>query len=313
MDCVEVNVRLSGAIPANVLPLRADLSVDIPAYRQHLDHLAGTSGVGGVVCNGHAAEVTSLSREERRLAVAVAVETVAGRVPVIAGVHADNYRDAIECARDAQFEGADGLLVFPAPVLGVGGDQGMAYRHIAEVASAVSLPVVVFAYPSFTGMAYAPRTLARLCELDAVVAVKEWSLDLRVHENTLEIVRGAGHPVALLTSFSTNLLPALAAGADGILSGHGSVIANLHAQLLCHVRDNELAAAQALYGRIQLLTRVIYRDPMANMYARMKEHLIMLGHNMSPAVRPPLEPVSGDERAELRRALVAAGLLPEEG
>jgi dihydrodipicolinate synthase/N-acetylneuraminate lyase len=171
MDCVEVGVRLSGVIPANVLSFRGDLSIDVPSYRRHVDHLAGTLGVSGVVCNGHAAEVTRLSRKERRLAVAVAAETVASRVPVIAG---------------------------------------------------------------------------------------------------------------------------------------------LQAPLLCQLRNNNLAAAQALYGRIQLLTRVIYRAPMVNMYARMKEHLIMLGHDISPAVRRPLESVTGDERTELRQALVDAGLLHGE-
>jgi 4-hydroxy-tetrahydrodipicolinate synthase len=302
-------VKLSGTIPANILPMRADLSVDVPAYRKHLDHLVTTQGVTAVVCNGHAAEVTSLDRTERAQAVAVAAETVAGRVPVIAGVHADNYRDAVEAARSARTEGADALLVFPAPVLCLGGDQEMGYRHVAKIASAVELPIVLFSYPSFTGMAYQDETLARLCELDSVVAVKEWSLDLRKHERTVEIVRGCGHPVALLTSFSTNLLPALVSGADGILSGHGSVIADLQAQLLSHVDSHDLAAARALYDRILLLTKVIYRDPMANMYARMKEHLIMLGHEMSPAVRPPLEQVSNTERAELRAALVTAGLV----
>jgi 4-hydroxy-tetrahydrodipicolinate synthase len=114
--------------------------------------------------------------------------------------------------------------------------------------------------------------------------------------------------VALLTSFSTNLLPALVSGADGILSGHGSVIADLHARLLAEVRQGDLAAAHRSYERIQHLTRVIYRPPMANMYARMKEHLVMLGHELSPAVRPPLEPVGEPERQQLRQALVDAGL-----
>ena len=301
-------MELSGAIPANILPMSQDLSIDVPAYRKHLAHLAGVPGVGGIVCNGHAAEVSSLTRDERRFAVAVATETVGGRVPVIAGIYAENHRFAVELARDALAEGADALLVFPVPVLAVGGSQEMAYRHVAELAAAVPLPLVVFSYPAFTGMAYDPDTLARMCELEPVVAVKDWSLDVRVHERTLEIVRAVDHHVSMLTSFSTNLLPALALGADGILSGHGSVIADLQAKLLADVRSGRLAEAQELYARIQVLTRVIYRDPMANMYARMKEHLIMLGHELSPAVRPPLQPVSESERDELRQALVSAGM-----
>lgn len=301
---------MHGVIPANILPLRADLSIDEDAYRKHLHTLAATPGVTGVTCNGHAAEVTSLSRAERRRAVAVAAETVGGDVTLIAGIHAENYAQAIELARDAQAEGAGALLVFPAPVLALGGGPEAAYRHVAELASAVSLPLVVFSYPAFTGMSYDLETLGRICSIETVAAVKEWTLDLGKHERTRDLLRGLARPVALLTSFSTNLLPALASGADGILSGHGSVIADLQVRLLAEVQAADLAAARGTYERIQHLTKVIYRAPMANMYARMKEHLIMLGHELTPAVRPPLEPVGPAERHDLRQALAAAGLLP---
>ncbi len=301
-------MNLNGVIPANLLPLREDLSIDEDAYRKHLRALVTTPGVVGITCNGHAAEVTALSRPERCAAVALAAEAVKGEATLIAGIHAENYRQAIELARDAQAEGADALLVFPLPALALGGGQEMAYRHVAELASAVPMPLVIFSYPAFTGMAYELGTLERICSIDTVVAVKEWSLDLRVHERTRDMLRGLPRPVALLTSFSTNLLPALVSGADGILSGHGSVIADLHARLLAEVRAGDLPAAHGTYRRIQHLTKVIYRAPMANMYARMKEHLIMLGHELSPAVRPPLEPVSEPERRQLRQALVDAGL-----
>lgn len=303
-------MKLDGVIPANILPLREDLSIDEAAYRKHLHSLAVTPGVVGVTCNGHAAEVASLSRPERRRAVAIAAEEVKGDVTLIAGIHAENYLQAIELARDAQAEGAEALLVFPPPVLALGGGQQVAYRHFAELAGAVPLPLIAFSYPRFTGMAYEPDTLARICSIESVAAVKEWSLDLPAHERTRDMLRGLDHPVALLTSFSTNLLPALASGADGILSGHGSVIAGLQAQLLAEVRSADLAAASRTYGKIQHLTKVIYRAPMANMYARMKEHLIMLGHELTPAVRPPLEPVGEAERQQLRQALADAGLLP---
>ena len=303
-------LNLDGVVPANVLPLHDDLSLDEAAYRRHIRSLAEVPGVVAVTCNGHAAEVTALSRDERRKAVALAVEAADGRVPVISGVHAENHAQAVAYARDAEAEGAAALLVFPLPALALGGSQGMGYRHVAELASAVALPLVVFSYPGVTGMAYDLDTLARICAIEPVTAVKEWSLDLRKHEDTRRMLAGLDHPVSLLTSFSTNLLPALASGADGILSGHGSVIAGLQAGLLDAVRAGDLAEAGRRYARIQVLTRVIYRAPMANMYARMKEHLIMLGHELGPAVRPPLERVDEAERRELRRALADAELLP---
>lgn len=301
---------LNGVIPANILPLNDDLSLDEDGYREHVGHLAGVPGVVAVTCNGHAAEVGALDRVERRKAVALAAETINGKVPLVSGIYAENSRHAIEYARDARTEGADALLVFPLPALALGASQEMAYRHVAELSAATDLPLVVFSYPSFTGMHYDLNTLERICAIETVVAVKEWSLDLRKHEETRLLLHGLDHPVALLTSFSTNLLPALASGADGILSGHGSVIAELQARLLDAVRKSDLAEAQRHYLRIQALTKVIYQAPLANMYARMKEHLIMLGAKLGPAVRPPLERVGAAEREQLRRALVEAELLP---
>jgi 4-hydroxy-tetrahydrodipicolinate synthase len=300
---------LNGVIPANILPLNDDLSIDEDAYREHISHLAGAPGVVAVTCNGHAAEVSALNRTERRDAVRLAAETINGKLPLVSGVYAENSLQALDYARDAETEGASALLVFPLPALALGASQEMAYRHVAELAAATALPLIAFSYPAFTGMHYDLDTLERICALEAVVAVKEWTLDLRKHEQTRRLLHGLEHPVSLLSSFSTNLLPALISGADGILSGHGSVIAELQASLFDAVRTRDLAEAERQYRRIQVLTRVIYRAPLANMYSRMKQHLVMLGHKLRPAVRPPLEPISEAEREQLRRALVEAELL----
>lgn len=302
-------MQLSGVIPANILPLDANLDIDEPGYRNHLDSLVQVVGVTGVTCNGHAAEVASLDRNERRRVLAMAVETVAGRVPVVCGIFADDERDALRYAGDAQRAGADALLLFPPNSLLYDANPAAAYRYFSAVAAGVPLPIVAFMYPQFTQLQYDAELLARICTIDSVVAVKEWSLDIAIYERNLEIVRSAGHPVSLLTSFSTHLLPALAVGSDGILSGHGSVIAHLQAQLFAATSCGDLGAARRVYAQVQHLTKVVYRDPMPNMYARMKEQLVMLGAPIQTYVRPPLRPVSDDERADLRQALIDAGEL----
>jgi 4-hydroxy-tetrahydrodipicolinate synthase len=301
-------MRLTGVIPANILPLTSDLAIDEAAYRSHLETLVSTPGVGGLTCNGHAAEVASLDREERRRALALAVEQVAGRVPVVSGIYAENHLHAAAQARDAEAEGADALLVFPlnALLFDAGGEAGR--RHIEAIAEAVRLPLVVFLYPAWTNLQYDLDTFLRICEIPSVTAIKDWSLDIRVHETYQRALRETGRPISYLTSFSTNLLPALTLGADGILSGHGSVIAGMHAELFDSIRDGRMGDARAVYERIQVLTAVTYRSPMANMYARMKEHLRMLGHELTAAVRPPLWHVDDTERKHLSEALAAAGL-----
>src|SRR5213596_4200711 len=97
-------VTFSGVMPANILPFKADLSIDEPAYRAHLRWLADTRGVTGIVANGHAAEVSSLSRDERRRALGIALDEVGDRCPVVAGVYADGTHEAVELAKDARAE-----------------------------------------------------------------------------------------------------------------------------------------------------------------------------------------------------------------
>src|SRR5260370_3740116 len=146
-------------MPANILPFKADLSVDEPAYRRHLRGLDDTPGVTGIVANGHAAEVGSLSREERRGTLAVALDEVAGACPVVAGVYTDGTAEAVELTKDAKAAGAAGVLLFP-PTLFMWGAQAkpdMVIRHYAEV-PAVGLPIRAFEYPPASRIAYAPGT-----------------------------------------------------------------------------------------------------------------------------------------------------------
>src|SRR2546421_10241060 len=101
-------LRFSGIMPANILPFTADLAIDEPVYRRHLSWLADTRGGTGIVANGHAAEVSSLDREERKRALAIALDEGAGRCPIVAGVYCDGTREAVELAGDAHRGGAAG-------------------------------------------------------------------------------------------------------------------------------------------------------------------------------------------------------------
>src|ERR1043165_1626427 len=101
-------LTFSGTMPANILPFTADLAIDEPAYRAHLRWLTDTPGVTGIVANGHAAEVSSLSREERKRSLAIALDEIAGACPVVAGVYSDGTAEAVELARDARRAGAAG-------------------------------------------------------------------------------------------------------------------------------------------------------------------------------------------------------------
>ncbi len=303
-------LTFSGCIPANLLPFTADLRIDEGAYRAHLRWLAGTPGVTAIVANGHASEVSSLDREERKRSLALALEAVGDRLPVVAGIYADGTLEAVDLARDARAAGAPGLLIFPPTLFMWGAQQkpDMALRHFWTLADAVDLPLVVFEYPPASGIGYSPETLGDLCKIPSVVAVKDWSNDIVTYEKNQRALRASGRPVAMLSAFTMSLMATFLLGADGCISGMGSVAADLQAALWSAVEAGDLAAAHRINERLAPLVAVFYAPPFVDMHNRMKEALAILGRIPAAHVRPPLTPVSEDERQRIRLALRAAGL-----
>jgi 4-hydroxy-tetrahydrodipicolinate synthase len=302
-------LTFSGIMPANILPFNADLSVDEPAYRTHLRWLADTPGVTGIVVNGHAAEVASLSREERKRTLAIALDEVAGACPIVAGVYTDGTAEAVELARDARAAGAAGVLLFP-PILFMWGAQAkpdMVLKHYTEVAT-VGLPIIAFEYPPASGIGYSPETLARIAQIPQVAGVKDWSNEIVAFEQNLRAIRATGRPVAILSSFTMSLMASFLLGADGAISGMGSVTADLQAELFAACQKGDLDGARRINDRLEPLVRVFYAPPFVDMHNRMKEALVLLGRIPAAHVRPPLTPIPAAEREAIARALALARL-----
>ncbi len=309
---MENTKKFSGIIPANLLPFKRDYSVHEKDYRRHLSWLANVPGVTAIVLNGHAAEVSSLTREERRQALAVALDEVGSRLPLIAGIYTDNTLEAAELAKDAKAEGATGLLIFPVSIFMWGAQlrPEMVYHHFATIAEAVDLPMVVFQYPPSQGIGYDPDTLVKLTEIPQVAAVKDWSNDIVTFERNLRAIRATGRPVSILSSFSMSLYASFVLGADGAISGMGSVAADLQVQLFDLVQKGDMEAAREMNDRLDPLVRVFYAPPFLDMHNRMKEALAILGRIEEAVVRPPLQPITDAERERIRQALELSGLTP---
>ena len=116
----------------------------------------------------------------------------------------------------------------------------------------------------------------------------------------------------MLTTHSAWLMSSLVLGCAGLLSGSGSVIADLQAQLWRAVQAGDLAAARRINDRIWPTAEVFYSEPWVDMHNRMKEALVLLGKLPRATVRPPLAKLAPAEIERVRRALVEAGLLADE-
>ena len=303
-----------GVIPAVLLPFHEDLSIDEVSFRAHLRDVAAVEGLSAITINAHSTEVASCSFEEQKRVLAIAKDEVGAKLPIVHGVYAEGSLEAARIAKMASEGGAAALLVFPPGPFAMGQRPEMVVEHFRRVAGASSLPIIAFQYPLSGGQGYPLETLLRL--VDAVPqmrAIKDWCASPQLHERQIRTLQALNPPVNVLTTHSSWLMSSLALGCKGLLSGSGSVIADLQSQLFRAVRANDLGTAKAINDRIWPTAEVFYSEPWVDMHNRMKEALVLLGRLPRATVRPPLVKIPQTEIERIRAALVAAGLLDRSG
>jgi 4-hydroxy-tetrahydrodipicolinate synthase len=300
----------AGVIPAVLLPFENDLSIDEASFRKHLRDVAAVEGLSAVTINAHSTEVASCTFEEQRRVLDIAADEIGVRLPLVNGIWADGSLEAARLARMAEQGGASALLVFPPAPFTLGQSGAMALAHFKRIADATDLPLIVFQYPLATGQGYPKDTLLKLCdEVPTIRAIKDWIGNVPHHEWHVRTLQSRSRPVNVLTTHSSWLFSSLVTGCNGLLSGSGSVIADLQARLFRAVQANNLDEAKRLNERIEPTARVFYADPFVDMHNRMKEALVLLGKLPRAVVRPPLVKLERAEIARIRQALIEAGLL----
>jgi len=303
-----------GVIPAVLLPFNEDLSIDEASFRAHLSDVASAEGLSAITINAHSTEVASCSFEEQRRVLAIARDEIGAKLPIVHGVYAEGSLEAARIAKMAAEGGASALLVFPPGPFTMGQRPEMAVEHFRRVAGASDLPIIAFQYPLAGGQGYPLDTLLKIIEaVPQVRAIKDWCASPQLHERQIRALQSLAPPVSVLTTHSSWLLGSLVLGANGLLSGSGSVIAALQAKLFRAVRANDLAAAKDINERIWPTAEAFYSEPWVDMHNRMKEALVLLGRLPRATVRPPLVKISQAEIERIRKALVSAGLLDRAG
>ena len=303
----------AGVIPATLLAFEDDFGIDQPSSRRHLRDTADVAGISAITVNGHASEVHACSFDEQRRILEFSLDEVGDRLPLVNGVYADGSLRAAEIARVSAAAGAAALLVFPPNSMSMGGQlrPEMAIAHFKTIADATDLPIILFQYPMATGLGYPFDTLLRLLdEVPGIVAIKDWCSDAMLHERHIRTLQALPRPVAVLTTHSAWLMASLGMGAAGLLSGAGSVIADLQVVLFQAIQRSDLSAARAVNDRIYPLAQAFYAPPFLDMHNRMKECLVLLGRLPKAVVRPPLMKLPAAEIERLRAALALAGVEP---
>ncbi|MEU6996057.1 dihydrodipicolinate synthase family protein [Streptomyces sp. NPDC046465] len=279
-----------GIMVATALPLREDLSVDYDAYSEHVRHLIG-NGCDGVVPNGSLGEYQTLTDDERARVVRTAVEAAGDGARVMPGVSAYGSAESRRWAEQAAAEGCGSVLLLPPNAYRA--DDRSVRDHYAEAAKA-GLPVIAYNNPLDTRVDLTPDVLARLHGDGSVVAVKEFSGDVRRAYEIAELAPD----LDLLVGADDVLLELVLAGAVGWIAGYPNAFPAACAELYDAARAQDLATALPLYRSLHPLLR---QDSRTEFVQAIKVSMDIVGRRGGPT-RPPRAPLSGPTEAFVRSA-----------
>jgi 4-hydroxy-tetrahydrodipicolinate synthase len=295
---MEKRAKFHGSMAALLTPFK-DGKIDEQAFRALVDWQI-TAGSHGLVPVGTTGEGPTLSHEEHRRVVDICIDEARGRVPVIAGAGSNNTHEAVELARHADKVGADAVLVV-TPYYNKPTQEGL-YQHFKAINEAIDIPIIIYNIPPRSVIDMSVETMKRVFDLKNVVGVK----DATGNVARVSLQRQALGPGFIqLSGEDMTALACMAAGAHGCISVVANVAPALCAELMEAVFKGDYRHALRIQDRLTPLHAAIFVEPGV---AGAKYALSVLGRARNE-LRLPLTPVTEGTEAQIRRALVHAGLL----
>jgi 4-hydroxy-tetrahydrodipicolinate synthase len=290
-----------GALVAIVTPF-TNGRVDEAALRELIEFQI-ENGTTGIVPCGTTGESPTLSYEEHKRVVEIAVEQVAKRVPVVAGTGSNNTEEAIVLTRHAKKVGADAALMI-SPYYNKPTQEGL-YLHYEKVARTVDIPIILYNIAGRTAVNIEPETIARLSRIDNIVGVKEASGSMK---QITDIIALCGDDFTVLSGEDFLTFPLMCVGGKGVISVVSNVAPREMSDLCRLFLDGRFEEAQKLFYRLLPLCHALFIETNP---APVKTALAMMNKIQSDDVRLPLAPMSQANREKLRKVLENQGLIPK--
>jgi 4-hydroxy-tetrahydrodipicolinate synthase len=242
-----------GVFPAIITPFKEDESLDEEGLKRNIEYLNKT-GIAGIVPCGTTGESATLTFEEHKRVVEIAVEC--SQVPVIAGTGSNNTREALELTRHAANAGADAALLI-TPYYNKPNDRGM-YEHFKTIAEKCSIPIILYNVPKRTGIDLKPELVKKLSLIDNIVAVKEASGSIPQLSQIIELTRDSSFSV--LSGDDDLTLAAMALGAKGVISVVANVAPRKTVAMVEAIAKGEMEKARTLHYELAPLVRAMFLE-----------------------------------------------------
>lgn len=288
-----------GSLVALATPFRNG-GLDEDAYRAFIRWQLD-NGTNGLVPMGTTGEAVTMTAEERFRAVRIAVEEAQGRAPVVAGAGSNSTAETIEAVRRVREAGADAALIV-TPYYNKPTQAGL-FEHFRLIARAhPGFPLVPYNVPGRTAVDLTAETVARLCQIPEVVALKEATGNMA---RAIDLVESCGDRMALLSGDDFTVLPFIACGGRGVISVSANVAPRMMSDLVRLARAEQTTKAREIQVRMNELHRLLFVES-SPIPVKRALHLMQ---KFGPEIRPPLTPMSEANSTRLEAAMRKLGLL----
>jgi 4-hydroxy-tetrahydrodipicolinate synthase len=279
--------------------MQADGSIDADAYARLIDWQIA-EGTQGLIPVGTTGESPTLSHDEHKRVVELAIKTANGRVPVMAGAGSNSTAEAIGLAQHAKNAGADAVLVV-TPYYNKPTQEGL-YRHYTAIADTVDIPIFVYNIPGRSVIDMSVETMARLAAHRNIVGVKDATANLT---RPLHTTRACGEKFVQLSGEDHTVLAYLASGGHGCISVTANIAPRLCAQMHAAWAAGDVRKAMEIQASLVPLHDAMFAESNPG---PVKYAASLLGFG-TPTCRLPLAPIAEANAAKLRAAMVELGLL----
>ena len=288
-----------GSFVALITPMRADGSFDEKAYSEFVEWQIG-EGTNGIVPVGTTGESPTLSHQEHKRVVEIAVAVAKGRIPVIAGAGSNSTEEAIDLTRHAKEAGADAALIV-TPYYNKPTQEGM-FLHYSAIADSVDLPIIIYNIPGRSVVNMSVETMARLARHKNIVGVKDSTADL---QRPILQRLAMGNDFCQMSGEDQTAISFLAAGGHGCISVTANIAPRLCSEMHAAWADGRVKDAMAIQDRLTPLHDSLFCETSPG---PVKYAASLLGKT-SNRCRLPLAPPGEATQARVRAAMTSVGLL----
>ena len=287
-----------GAGVAIVTPFTAE-GINFPEFQRMIDHQID-HGTDAIIVAGTTGEAATMNDADHKAAIKFAVETVRGRVPVIAGAGSNDTSYAIQLSQYSEQMGADGLLLV-TPYYNKCTQKGLV-AHFRAIADSVSIPCILYDVPSRTGVSITVPAYVELAKHPNIVAVKEANGDL---SSILRLRHACGDDLAVYSGNDDQIVPILSLGGQGVISVLSNVAPKATHDMCQLYFDGEVDKARDL--------QIAYTDLIDALFSEVnpipvKTAMGLMGWQVGP-LRRPLSEMEPEHLPQLTAALRAHGLI----